>query len=239
LARWPPINVIDRMDAVRATAHPSKEATMHSPLQRGAGSARKLLLTLVVVGAAGSLAGFGAFSAFTAGTTNTGDSFAAGNVAIGDNDATTEKLYDETLAVPDTAAPAKCITVTYTGTADASAVKLYRSAFTGAQLGFEDAVQLKVTSGSFPGAAPASLACTGFTAAGSAGDVYSGALSGLGATYAGGVALTVGGSAIWTANDKVTYKFEASFPAGVDDAADNAYQDGTTGTHDFTWEAHS
>lgn len=43
---------------------------------------RKLLLSAVVLGAAGGLAGPGAYSAFTAATTNTGNSFASGTVAI-------------------------------------------------------------------------------------------------------------------------------------------------------------
>jgi len=48
---------------------------------------RKFLMSLVVLALLGSLAAFGVFAAFSSTTTNSGNSFAAGTVAIADNDA--------------------------------------------------------------------------------------------------------------------------------------------------------
>jgi len=50
-------------------------------------TARKLLLTALVLGALGGAAGLGAYSAFSGTTSNPGDSFTAGTVTLGDNDA--------------------------------------------------------------------------------------------------------------------------------------------------------
>ena len=47
---------------------------------------RKVLLSLLVVGVAGSVAGTGTFSAFSSTTANPGNAFTAGTVTISDND---------------------------------------------------------------------------------------------------------------------------------------------------------
>ena len=48
---------------------------------------RKILRSLLVVGLAAAVVGGATFSAFSGATSSSGNSFAAGTVAIGDNDA--------------------------------------------------------------------------------------------------------------------------------------------------------
>jgi len=50
---------------------------------------RKTLLSLLLVGALGAVAGIGTFSAFSATTVNAGNTFDAGTVVLTDNDANT------------------------------------------------------------------------------------------------------------------------------------------------------
>src|SRR4051795_834935 len=104
---------------------------------------RKLLMTLVVVGVAGSAASFGVFSAFSSTTTNPGNSFSAGTVTIGDNDGGTA-VYNPSGQKPGQFAE-RCIKVTYTGSL-ASTVKLYRSAFSSGS-GLDQYIDLAVTKG--------------------------------------------------------------------------------------------
>ena len=86
---------------------------------------RKTLLSLLLVGALGAVAGIGTFSAFSATTVNAGNTFDAGTVAISDNDADSA-MYTITDAAPGDVVSA-CIQVTYTGSLD-STVALYGSA---------------------------------------------------------------------------------------------------------------
>jgi hypothetical protein len=184
--------------------------------------ARKVFLTLLIVGAAGTVATMGVFSAFSSTTSNPGNSFSAGTVTIGDNDgdsasynASNQKPgdYDES-----------CIKVTYTGSLGAS-VKLYRSAFAGGS-GLDDYVDLSITKGSGD-----QFDCSDFSGSTS---IYSGELDELPSSYGSGLALTNGsGSASWNQNEAVTYRVRATLQ---DD--DNA-QGLATGSHSFTWEARN
>lgn len=91
----------------------------------------KLLLTVLVVGLGGALAGFGVFAAFSATTSNPNNSFQAGNVSISDNDGGTGLFSNAGLHA--NAKPGnydRCVRVTYGGSLDAD-VKLYTSAITG------------------------------------------------------------------------------------------------------------
>ena len=90
-----------------------------------------------------------------------------------------------TNAKPGDSSSAKCITVTYTGSLS-SAVKLYRSSFTGGSGNLDTQVDLAVTKGT--GGAFAD--CSGFTPAATGSNVYSGKLSDFPATSGGGLALT-------------------------------------------------
>lgn len=187
---------------------------------------RKLLLTLIVLGALGSVAGWATFSAFSATTSNTGNSFAAGTVAISDNDAGSA-MYSVSNQKPGDSTVA-CIKVTYTGSLDAT-VKIYASSIPA----FGQYVNLLVETGTgsptFPG-------CTGFVAD-AAPTLYSGTLKAFADTYtsfANGLADNPGAAATkWITNDAVVYRFTLTLQDN------NSANGGTTGVHSFTWEAQN
>ena len=175
----------------------------------------------LTVGVAGMLATFGAFSSTT---DNPGNSFAAGTVAIGDNDGSSA-LYNLSNQKPGVQTD-RCVRVTYTGSLD-STVKLYASAVTaGGQY-----VDLAIASGTGTQAN-----CSDFTADVSGSSVYSGTLKSFAdtyGTYANGLADNPLSATKWQQNDAVTYRFRVS----VQD--DNSAQGATSGTHSFTWEAQN
>lgn len=186
---------------------------------------RKVLLTLLVVGGVASLAGFGVFSAFSSTTTNPGNSFAAGSVNIGDNDAGTA-LYNVSNRKPGDTATG-CIKVTYTGSLPAT-VKLYRSAFAGGT-GLDSYLDVTVTRGS-----GTSADCSDFAPSSSGSSVYTGTLGAFGTSFAGGIALTGGsGASAWSQNDAVTYRFSVQL------RDDNAANGLVSGAHSFIWEAQN
>ena len=192
---------------------------------------RKILLSLVVVGALGAVAGLGAFSAFTSTTANDNNSFAAGTVAISDDDAG-GFLYQLTNQKP-TVITDKCIKVTYTGSLD-SDVRLYSTTAIPTS-GPGQYVNLTVTPGSISGPLPAFPSCTGFVADAS-GDLYNGTLAGFATTYpswASGLADYPGTGAKWVTNDSVIYRVRVS----VQNV--NAAQGAAVAAHYFTWEAQN
>jgi len=189
---------------------------------------RKALSTLAVVGVVGSIAGASVFSAFSSTTTNPGNSFSAGSVSIGDNDAGAA-MYSLTNQKPGVTA-SRCIKVTYSGSL-AAAVKLYTPSTVapGAQY-----VNLTITPGTqatstFPD-------CSGFVAA-AGGAVFNGTLQAFAAThnsFGTGLALNdQGGSAEWNSGDAVVFKFDVA----LQDV--NAAQDASSGTHDFVWQSQN
>lgn len=187
---------------------------------------RKILLSLLVVGAVASIASLGAFSAFTSQTENPGNRVTAGTVTLADNDGGTA-LYRMLAAKPGDSATS-CIRVSYTGTLAAD-VHLYTPSTIGA-LGPQ--VNLKVEPGtqatpSFPG-------CTGFTPD-AGGAIYDGALSGFPTTYAGGIADNPGATSAWAKDDAVVYRVTATLSAAAPDSAQGA----DTGDHILRWEARN
>lgn len=190
---------------------------------------RKVLITLVLVGLVGAVAGLASFSAFSSATANAANSFAAGTVNIGDNDAGTA-MYSVTNQKPgDTLT--KCIKVTYTGSL-ASTVKLYASAV--GTVG--SYISLTVTPGTgsptFPG-------CTGFTADAS-GAIYTGTLKGFADTYssyATGLADNPGAASSWVTNDAVVYQFTLTLQDN--NSANGGATALSSGTHSITWEAQN
>jgi Camelysin metallo-endopeptidase len=191
--------------------------------------ARRVLITMLVLGVAGTVAGWGTFSAFSSTTSNTGNSFAAGTVYLSDNDAGSAMYSVSNQKPGDTLT--KCIKVTYTGSLD-STVKLYASSVD--TLG--SYVSLTLTPGTgtptFPG-------CTGFTAA-SGGAIYTGTLKGFADTYSSysnGLALNVGSSSTWVTNDAVVYQFTLTMQDN--NSANGGSSPLTTGSHSFTWEARN
>ena len=191
---------------------------------------RKVLLTLVVVGVAGSLAAFGVFSAFSSTTTNPNNQFAAGTVTIGDNDSNAA-LYSVTNAAPG-ATVTKCIKVTYSGSLDAN-VRLYTTDTIGS-LG--QYVDLTITPGSFPGAPPANMDCIGFTADGAA--IFRNTLQNFATnhnSYANGLIDFPGRNTNWAQTDAVVYQVTATLQSGAPNSAAGT----NTGLHAFTWEARN
>ena len=193
-------------------------------------SVRKLLLSLLIVGVAGSVAAFGVLSAFSSTTANPGNEFQAGTVAIGDNDSGTA-LYNNANAAPGESVT-KCIKVTYSGSLDAD-VRLYVADAVGALAQYVD---LTIQPGDFPGAPPAGNACTGFNADGAA--AFDDTLANFRSSHnswASGLVDNPGSDSDWSENDSVVYQITAT----VQSDAPNSAQDTTTNVHAFTWEARN
>ena len=197
------------------------------PLRSKLLSARKLVSTVVVVAIFGGIAGSSTFSAFTSTTTSSGNSFTAGSVTIGDNDAGAA-LYSLSNQRPGVTT-SKCIKVTYGGSLGAT-VKLYTPSTLASGAQYDN---LTITPGTqatstFPD-------CTGFVAAGGA--IFNGTLQGFATAhnnFATGLALNdQGGSTTWNANDAVVYRLDVS----IQNVA--AAQGTSSGAHDFTWQAEN
>jgi hypothetical protein len=190
----------------------------------------KVLLTVLCVGALGSLAAAGVFGAFSATTTNAGNQITAGTVAIGDNSAGSA-LYTVTGAKPGESVE-KCIKVTYTGSLNAN-VRLF---VTGGAGSLSQYVEVTITPGTQ--VTPTFPSCTGF-AADSTGAIYTGTLSNLVSTkgsYENGLVDYPGTVATkWVTNDAVVYKIVATLQSSAPEAAQGA----TTSAHTFTWEARN
>ena len=190
---------------------------------------RKVLITLVVVGLVGTVAGWASFSAFSSTTSNAGNSFAAGTVNIGDNDAGSAMYTVSNQKPNDTLT--QCIKVTYTGSLDAS-VKIYASAVDTVGTYISLTVTPGTGSPTFPG-------CTGFTAD-AGGAIYTGTLKGFADTYssyATGLADNPGSATKWVTNDAVVYQFTLTLQDN--NAANGGSSALSTGTHSFTWEARN
>jgi predicted ribosomally synthesized peptide with SipW-like signal peptide len=193
---------------------------------------RKLVLSALVLGAMGLVAGLGTFSSFSSVTTSPANSFAAGTVSLADNDAGAAMLA-LTNAKPGDASQS-CIAITYTGTLDA-AVHLYGSV----SGSLNQYLTLTITRGT---QSPATFgaSCTGFTAdttdyiGQGAGVVFSGNLSTFtAADWATGlVDPNGGGTETWTTSEVHVYKFVVTLQSA------NAAQ-GLSGTAAFTWEAQN
>jgi Camelysin metallo-endopeptidase len=191
---------------------------------------RKLLISLLIVGVAGSVAAFGVFSAFSSTSSNPGNEFQAGTVNIGDNDSGTA-IYNSQNAAPGESVT-KCIKVTYSGSLDAD-VKLYVADTVGSLAQYVD---LTIQPGNFPGAPPAANACTGFTADGAA--IFNNTLQNFRTnhnSWATGLVDNPGSTTEWAAGNSVVYQITASVQSG----APNSAQDTTTDVHAFTWEARN
>ena len=192
--------------------------------------ARKILLTLLVLGALGALSGAATFSAFSSTATNSGNAFAAGTVLIADNDVGSAMLSLAN-AQPG-ATDTSCMLITYSGSLS-STVRLYGST-AGALTPY---LTLTITRGT--DATPVFDDCAGFAAdatdyiGSGAGVIYQGALSGFPATYAGAIVDPIPGSPeTWTASEARVYRFAITL------ADDNAAQ-GQSATASFNWEARN
>jgi hypothetical protein len=187
---------------------------------------RKVLLSLAVLGGVGTAAGIGTFSAFSSTTSNAGNSFAAGTVAIADNDAGSA-LYDVSNQKPGDSVQ-KCIQVSYTGSLGAS-MKHYATGSIGA---IGPYVNLTIESGTQ--ATPSFPSCSGFSPETT---LFSNTLANFASThssFANGLADNPGTTATkWVNGDSVVYRVTATL------ADNNAAQGATTGAHAITWEAQN
>jgi predicted ribosomally synthesized peptide with SipW-like signal peptide len=189
---------------------------------------RKILLTLLLIGATSALAGFGTFSAFSSTTTNSGNSFAAGTVFVDDNDAG-GAMYAVSNQKPGVSTQ-RCIKVTYGGTMPAD-VKLYTTSSVGA---VADYIDLTVEKGS---GNPTFPNCTGFTPEAT---VYTGELDDFTTaknSYANGIAAFPGAQTQWNQNDTLVYRFTLTLQD--DNNANGGATPLSTGSHAFTWEARN
>ncbi len=187
---------------------------------------RKVLLSALVLAAAGAVTSFGVYSAFTATTANSGNTFASGTVKVDDNDSGSVMYSTSDLKPNDTVE--RCITVTSTGSLDAT-VKIYGSSVA-STLGND--INLKVRPGS--GTVAFGAGCSGFTPDGV--DLYDGTLSSFPVTYALGVTdLGPGSNIKWVNNDSVVYRFTLTLSGSTPDSS----QGEATGAHTFTWEARN
>lgn len=191
---------------------------------------RKLLLTLLILGALAAVGGAATFSAFSSQTSNTGNAFSAGTVLMTDNDVGSAMLSLAN-AQPG-ASDTSCILVTYSGSLS-STVTLYGS-IAGALAPY---LTLTVTRGD--DATPVFDDCTGFTAdstdyvGAGAGVIYQGALSAFPSSYATGLLdPTAGSPETWTASEARVYRFVVTL------ADDNGAQ-GQSATASFSWEARN
>ena len=190
----------------------------------------KLLLSFLLVGLLGGLAGLGVFSAFSSTTTNSGNDFSTGSVTIGDNDSN-QALYNVSEQKPGDPGSTSCIKVTYTGSL-ASDVKIYSTGSLGSLAQYVD---LTITPGTQ--ASPSFPDCTGFTADGS-GAIYTGTLQDFASShsgYANGLADYPGSSSAWNTNDSVVYRFQVTLQSGAPDSAQGL----SVGSHSYTWEARN
>lgn len=194
-------------------------------LIRADGAAR-VLKTLAAVGVAGALVTGGALSAFSSQADSGGNSFAAGDVTLTDNDAG-GALYSISNGKPGST-QASCIRVAYAGSLDAT-VKLYTPSTIGS-LG--QYVNFKVESGTQ--ASPSFPSCTGFSAETT---LFDGTLAGFQSShsaYSNGLQDFPGTSATkWVNGDAVVYRVTATLQ-------DNAAAQGlNTGSHTIRWEAQN
>jgi len=199
--------------------------------KRNDGKARRIGLSLLIVGVLGAIVGAGTLSAFSSSTSNSGNNFDAGTVYLTDNDAGSA-LYNVTNRKPgDTVT--SCIKVTYGGTLGAD-VHLYTASTIGAVGQY---INLTIDKGTSSGN-PAFPGCGTFS---SEGNVYTGTLSGFASahnTYANGSSFYPGSQTLWNQNDTLVYQFTLTL-------ADNNNANGQgagalqSGAHSFTWESRN
>jgi hypothetical protein len=186
---------------------------------------KKLLLTLLLLGAAAAVAGFATFSAFSSTTTNSDNRFAAGTVVLADNDGVTGVMYDVSNQKPGVNT-VKCIKLTYTGSLDAD-VKIYTTTTTIPAAAANLTLTIKKgtsDTSTFPN-------CGTFT---SEATIYTGSLYDFQQnknSWANGVSAYPGAATKWVTNDTLVYQFTV--------AANDSASGVNSGLHQFTWEAQN
>jgi predicted ribosomally synthesized peptide with SipW-like signal peptide len=189
------------------------------------GSARKLLMTLMVIGFVASVAGYGTYSAFSSSTTNSGNVFSAGTVVIGDNSSGT--IYNATGQKPGDSTSG-CIKVTYTGSL-AATVSLYTASTSGTLGQYIDLTIDKVT---YSGSPPSFPSC-GSPA--SSTNLFTNTLASFTTnktTFANGIQTNPASQTQWNQNDFLYFRFTLTLQ-------NNNSAQGLTSTTGFKWEAQN
>jgi predicted ribosomally synthesized peptide with SipW-like signal peptide len=200
--------------------------------ERSDSKARRIVLSVLIVGVVGALVGVGTLSAFSSSTSNSGNNFDAGTVVVSDNDGGVSAMYSVTNRKPGQSVQS-CIKVTYGGSLAAD-VRLYTTSTINAVGQYID---LTVEKGTSAGG-PAFPGCGVFT---SEATVYSGTLSNFAGnknSYANGVSAYPGAQTAWNQNDTLVYRFTLTLQ---DDNNANGQGAGAmqSGAHSFTWEARN
>ena len=193
-------------------------------------TARNLLATVVVVGLLIATVGAAVFSAYTSVSTNEGNTFTAGTIALTDNDSGSALFNVNGFTPGDSFV--RCIRVDYASTGGVeSGIKLYGN--TGGT-GLADYLDLRIRRGTMP-APGASGDCTGFTPdtddydGNGDGVFFDSQLDQFPATYASGIADPV---SAWADGDSAVYEITLTVQN------DNAAQ-GLAATQDFSFEARN
>ena len=182
--------------------------------------ARNILLSLLVLALA-ALGVAGGYAGFAATTDNPSDSFAAGSVAIGDNDASAA-IYNVSNGLPGDFTE-KCVRLPTPAPSRRRSSSIQR---VHGGTGLDPYIDLAIAKGS-----GSQFDCGDFSGSTS---VYAGTLGALATTFGGGVALTdQGGAAAWDQNGAATYKVRGDAPEQPQRAG------ASTGTHSFIWEAQN
>jgi hypothetical protein len=191
---------------------------------------RRLLVICLAVVAAGTTS-VAAYAAFKAVLSNSGNSYAAGSVALSDNDSDTAMFTTLTSANP-TDSETSCIRVRFDGSLD-STVRLYGT-ISGALAPY---LTLTVTRGTdsnpiFDNCGTFVADATNYIGSGN-GVIYSGALGSFPTTYASGlVDPTSGSPETWSQNEVHIYKFVLTLGS-------NTAGQGQTASAGLTWEARN
>lgn len=185
---------------------------------------------LVLSGLAVSQASYSAFSATTTTPANT---WTSGQLQLADSQGGSAAFSVSNIKPDDSGS--KCITVTAAKVTPNTTVKLYSANFVKGAKSLGDKINVTVTAGSFPQAAPAGGACTGFTPATQGASVLASTPLTTFNTTANSYAT---GKDSWApaAGDTRVYRIDWAFPTSGSTTADNAYQ-GDTAKIDFVWEA--
>ncbi|MEK6230000.1 MAG: hypothetical protein AABM31_11845 [Actinomycetota bacterium] len=194
-----------------------------------ASTPRKILATLLVLSLMAAVTGV-TVSALQSTTENPANAFAAGSVAISDNDSGSTALYSVSGLEPGQGVE-KCIKVTYGGSL-AGEVRMYTDSSIGT-LGSQANVQ--ITPGTQTGS-PTFPSCVGFTPD-AGGNLFSGTLASFASTHAAwGSGLLDDGPAAatsWATGNSVVYRLRVTV------ADDDTVISKTTGSHRFVFEGRN
>ncbi len=193
-------------------------------------TARNLLATVVVVGLLIATVGAAVFSAYTSVSTNEGNTFTAGTIALTDNDSGSALFNVNGFTPGDSFV--RCIRVDYTSTGGVeSGIKLFGNSGGTGLAGYLD---LRIRRGTMP-APGASGDCTGFTPditdydGNGDGVFFDSQLDQFPSSYAAGITDPV---AAWANGDSAVYEITLTVQN------DNAAQ-GLAATQDFSFEARN